>query len=213
MQSLAPAPFPAVPAVSTWFQDGLHPRLWGCRDRFLRSLYRDAVRPGSAVLEVGPGSGRHLAAVKAPGLTVDLLEEPHRPLPAAAARLARYRPRLHYADLLGRWPLAAASVDVAVMSMVAHRVPGVGLDAKVHLWDEQARVVRPGGTVAGATVPALGVPHTKLSREVLARFNATGFHHNRADHMDDLVRLLEDRFDGVHIALAGTVVLWRARVR
>ncbi|GAB3822346.1 methyltransferase domain-containing protein [Tessaracoccus terricola] len=119
------------------------PAMLAARDRFLSSgHYRDlsdavaaAVAGRERLLEVGAGTGHHLAAALdaspgALGLASDVS-------PAAARRAAKAHPRMAavVADTWAGLPLADASVD-AVACVFAPRNPA-----------EFARVLQPGGTL------------------------------------------------------------------
>ena len=188
---------------------GTLPWVWGCPARRLTALYRHAVPPGTRVLEIGPGSGYHLTRLGRPDLQVHLLDLHHGPLEVAARRLARYAPTTYQHNALEPFPLEEASVDVAVLSLVLHCLPGDSIVDKAPVFDHIAHVLPRGGVCIGATVLAHGVGHTRRSRAGLRSLNTRGVFHNAGDSLSDLADVLHTRFDRVRLAVAGSTALWQ----
>lgn len=188
---------------------GTYRILWGCHVRHVTGLYLNAVSDGDSVLEIGAADGAHLDRADRHDLRVHLLDAFPGSLRAASERLERYSPTPHLADALEPFPLAESSVDAVLMSMVLHCLPGRSIAEKDAVFGHIARVLRPGGKVAGATVLAEGVPHTRRSRAGLAVLNKLGLFSCYRDSLVDLEHALGARFDRVKVFRVGSVALWQ----
>ena len=188
---------------------GTYRMLWRCHVLHVMGLYFNAISAGDTVLEIGPGDGSHLDRLNRQDLDIHLLDAFPGSLRAASERLERYGPSLHLADALQPFPLAEGSVDAVVLSMVLHCLPGAGVADKEAVFDHIARVLRPGGKFAGATVLAQGVPHTHRSRAGLAALNRLGLFSCYEDSLTALEGALCSRFDSVKISRVGSVALWQ----
>lgn len=193
---------------------GTYRVLWNCPWRHVSALYEGAVEDGMKVVEIGPGTGRHLARLKElRDLELHLLDRFEGPLTASQARLARHRPTTHQADALKKLPLDDDFFDLAITSMVVHCIPGESLADKENLFAEKARIVRPGGRVIGATVLSDGVPHTRLGRAGLRFLNNKRVFHNTGDTLTDLRGILNTHYDDIELTVRGSVALWQGTVR
>lgn len=163
----------------------LSPRLY---DRFLRvaTLGREnrlrlkvltlaRLKPGDALLDVGCGTGTHLLlAAPIVGASGGLCGvEPSRPM----AEHARAKGRAHgvrleiHESTAGELPLADASFDAVLCSMVLHHLPESERAAAAA---EMHRVLRSGGRVVVADV--------RRPRALSALFSIVSLAHLRAPH-------------------------------
>lgn len=194
---------------------GLSHRLaWGVPNTVLHRMYQETVGP--VHVEVGPGNGHFLAALPDPRpvRSLHLLDLHQGPLRVTRRRLeGRWPVHTHQADALDRWPLPDAHADSVIASMVAHTMPGAGIGGKAALFDQAARVLRPGGVFAGATVLAHGVAPNRLAQYMMRAYNARGWFDNEGDCLADLELALAERFTDVRIRVRGCTALWRGEAR
>ncbi|GAA1748852.1 class I SAM-dependent methyltransferase [Streptomonospora arabica] len=192
---------------------GTYRWLWGCPQQRVAALYAAAIQAGDRVLEVGPGAGYFLDRIGRADLDVHLLDINDGPLHTTATRLARYRPATHLHNAVQPFPLEENSIDVAVLSMVLHCLPGSSIAEKTPVLDHIATVVRPGGAFIGATVLSSGVDTSSVGRTGSRYLNAKGIFHNSGDSLTDLTRVLHERFADVRLGVCGSVALWRVSTR
>ncbi|KIH98137.1 hypothetical protein LP52_15610 [Streptomonospora alba] len=194
---------------------GTIPWVWRCPPKALIDLYSGALSPGTAHLEVAPGSGYTLAHVlpHVPDVQLHLLDLHTGALEASAQRLASHAPALHRQDALAPWTLDEESVDSVGASMLVHCLPGARIADKTALFDNAVRVLRPGGVFVGATVLAHEVPQTRTSLFALRRLNRRSVFANSGDRLTDLAAELHTRFDVERLSVTGSVAQWRARRR
>ena len=94
--------------------------------------------------------------------------------------------------------------------------PGGAITAKAALFDQAARVLKPGGVLAGATILASGpgVQPNRLARTLMRVYNGqANTFHNAGDTQADLEAALSARFDRVDVRVHGCVAVWRGAAR
>jgi SAM-dependent methyltransferase len=186
------------------------PVLWRCPKERVVAHYDANV--SARHLDVGVATGALLDAcrfpVAAPELT--LMDLNPNSLAAAAARLARYAPRTHRANVLEDWRLEPGTYDSVAMTHLLHCVPGP-MSVKGVAFEHAHRVLAPGGTCFGATILGKGVPISPLARAFLAISNARGILDNRDDGPAELDAALAAVFPDRTVTIHGTVALWSAR--
>lgn len=151
------------------------------RERRFRALLRDQVTtdlpPGGSVVDVGSGTGTFaiaLAAARPDARVTGIDGDPAilglaRRKPGAAA--VTWRP-----GLAGELPLADASADAVVMSLLLHHLDPAG---KRRALAEAVRVLRPGGRLH---IADWGRPHDPLMRAGFLLLQALDGFENTRDH-------------------------------
>ncbi|MFI5778972.1 class I SAM-dependent methyltransferase [Nocardia sp. NPDC051570] len=185
--------------------------VWRCPTRHLRRLYDDNVSGDH--LDIGPGTGRHLARAVFPTSQprITLIDLNQHPLDMAGRRLRerRIEPTTHIASVLRPLPVERRYASVAA-SLLMHCVPG-GWDSKGIAFAHIADATADDGVFFGATVLSHDVPHTRISRATSASFNRRGGFHNEDDDLDGLVGALEKAYADVRVNTIGSIALWTAR--
>jgi len=185
------------------------PVLWRCPKERVIAHYDANV--SARHLDIGVATGALLDTcrfpVAAPELT--LMDLNPNSLAAASARLARYAPRTHRANVLEDWHLEPGTYDSVAMTHLLHCLPGP-MSAKGVAFAHAHRALAPGGTLFGATILGKGVPISPLARAFLALSNARGILDNRDDDPASLDRALAAIFPTRTVTIHGTVALFTA---
>ncbi|MER5350178.1 class I SAM-dependent methyltransferase [Kitasatospora sp. NPDC002551] len=186
------------------------PLTWRCPKERLVALYDRHV--SGRHLDVGVASGALLDTCRFPVAAPDLTLMDLNPdsLAAASHRLRHYRPRLLRADALRPWALPPEAVDSVGMCHLLHCLPGTLADKAV-LFEHARKVLKPGGTLFGATIPGAGVRHNRSARLQLAVANRLGIMCNRRDRPEDLEAALAAVFTDGEVKVVGSVALFWAR--
>jgi SAM-dependent methyltransferase len=182
------------------------PVLWRCPKERIVAHYDANV--SARHLDIGVATGALLDACSfpaAPELT--LMDLNPNSLAAAAARLARYEPRTHRANVLEDWRLEPDTYDSVAMTHLLHCVPGPMSAKGATAFEHAHRALAPGGTLFGATILGRGVPISPLARAFIAISNARGILDNREDTPAALATAFPTRAVTIH----GTVALFTAR--
>lgn len=151
------------------------------RERRFRALLRNQVMtdvpPGGAVVDIGSGTGTFAVAlaVTRPDVRVTGVDGDTAIL-ALAARKPQAGAVTWCHGLAGDLPLADASVDAAVMSLLLHHLGPAG---KRRALAEAVRVVRPGGTLH---IADWGRPHDPLMRAAFLLLQTLDGFENTRDH-------------------------------
>jgi len=186
------------------------PLTWRCPKARLVALYDRHV--SARHLDIGVATGVLLDECRFPVPMPDLTLmdlNPHS-LATASHRLRRYAPRLHRADVLRPWGLPAGLVDSVGMFHLLHCLPGT-LQDKAVVFEHARQVLRPGGTLFGATIPGTGVRHNRSARWQLSLANRRGIMCNRRDRLEDLDAALGKVFSDHEVTVVGSVALFSAR--
>ncbi|GGW92526.1 methyltransferase [Streptomyces malachitofuscus] len=187
------------------------PLAWRCPKDRLVGLYDRHVSARHLDVGVGTGLLLDLCRFPSPDPSLTLMDLNSNSLAAAASRLRRYAPRTHLADVLLPWQLPRNGVDSVGMVHLLHCLPGTLADKAV-VFEHARAVLRPGGTLFGATIPGQGVRHNWLARPQLAAANRRGIMCNRQDRLEDLHAALGRSFDSHEVTVVGSVALFWARV-
>ncbi len=185
--------------------------LWRCSRRHLVELYNGRV--SGRHLDIGVATGWLLDTCRFPVTqpAITLMDLNPDTLAAASARLIRYRPQVHQANVLEPFGLPEGAFDSVAMSMLFHCVPGA-MPAKAVAFEHARSVLKPGGMLFGATILNGGVLHTSLSRRAMGAFNRKGHFDNLGDNLDDLAAGLQRVSNDVELRVVGTVALFSARI-
>jgi SAM-dependent methyltransferase len=186
------------------------PYLWRCPLERLVAHY-DAHLSGRH-LDVGVASGKVLDESRFPTPTPELTLMDLNPnsLRTASARLARYRPRAHQANVLEDWGLPPASYDSVALTHILHCLPGSIADKRPAFEGARAALA-PGGTFFGATILGPAADHNPLGRATVNLNNRLGVMSNRDDTAEALDAELGRHFYSHDLEVVGTVALFSAR--
>lgn len=184
--------------------------LWHCPLPRLLAHY-DA-HLGERHLDVGVASGKVLdeAHFPTPKPELTLMDLNPNSLRTASARLARYQPATHQANVLEDWGLPNESFDSVALTHILHCLPGSIPDKRPAF--EQARTaLAPGGTFFGATILGPKANHNRLGRATINLNNRLGVMSNQNDTAEALDAELERHFGSHELEVVGTVALFSGR--
>lgn len=182
--------------------------VWGCRKKHLVEMFRRDM--GARHLDVGVGTGYLPAHGAGPDTTgITLFDANQHSLHASSQRLKHLNPTTVQGNALEPLPFADDAFDSASANFLLHCVPGT-LPEKGVLLRELGRVVRPGGTVFGATILASGVPVTGRARRLMGFYNSKGVFHNSGDTLADLEASLGGAFKEHTVTVHGCVAVFEA---
>lgn len=128
-------------------------------------------------------------------------------LAAAARRIRHLRPRTHQVDVLQPFVLPEAPFASVSMNYLLHCLPGTLAD-KAPAVRHAAAQLRPGGTLAGATILGDGARHNRFGRLLMDAYNARGIFSNRDDSVAALRAILEPELRDVAVQVVGKVALF-----
>ena len=169
---------------------------------------------GASHLDAGVGTGFFLDRCRFPTAhpRLALLDMNPDSLAVAGRRLARYRPMLVRANVLG--PVATAMPEFASIGLnyLLHCLPGP-MAAKGEAVHNLARWLLPGGVMFGATLLHGGVRRSFAARRLMAAYNARGIFDNVGDDADGLRSMLRTHLDDVAIEVVGCAALFSGRAR
>jgi SAM-dependent methyltransferase len=186
------------------------PVLWRCPKSRLVEHY-DA-NLSARHLDIGVGTGALLDAARFPVADpeITLMDLNPNSLAAAAARIERYAPRTHQANVLEDWRLEPGAHGSVAMTHLLHCLPG-SMAEKGVAFEHARRALAPGGTLFGVTILGKGVPISPLARAVVGLSNQRGILHNHDDGPAGLDAALGAVFPDREVRLHGTCALFVAR--
>lgn len=183
--------------------------IWRCPTRRLRQLYHKYV--SSEHLDVGVGTGYYLdkCSPKKGYERLTLLDMNQNSLDKTAGRIHRYSPELFRANVLEPLTMAAKPFQSIAVNYLFHCLPG-SLPEKGIILDHLAPWLAPDGLLFGATLLGKGVKHTKRAQSLMAFYNEKGIFSNLDDSLDDLHRILDDRYQNYQVEVIGCCALFVA---
>ena len=180
--------------------------VWRCPAAEIRAHH--ARHLTSVHLDVGPGTGYYLDHCRMPDrLRLTLLDANPEVLRYAGARLRRYRPAVHSADVLKPITLPRGAFRSIGLSYVLHCVPG-DIGAKAVVLDNLIPLLEPGGVLFGATILGEPARHNAIGRALMRTYNRRGIFANTADTREHLDRALSSRFARYDLTVTGAVALF-----
>jgi ubiquinone/menaquinone biosynthesis C-methylase UbiE len=187
-----------------------HPVLWRCSKARLVDHYDANV--SAHHLDIGVGTGALLDAARFPVASpeITLMDLNPNSLAAASARLARYAPHTHRANVLEDWHLEPGTYESVAMTHLLHCLPGP-MSAKGVAFEHARRALTPGGTLFGVTILGKGIDISPLAQAVIGLSNQRGILDNRDDDPAELDAALATVFPHRTVRIHGTVALFTAR--
>ena len=190
-----------------------NPLIWRCPTQRILALYH--AHASDAHLDVGVGTGWYLDHCRFPSATprVGLLDLNADALAAASRRIARYRPEIYQADVLRPITVPAAPFRSIALTYLLHCLPGAISQKAAMTLDHLAPLLRPGGTVFGATLLSVGVRRSRAAHALMRFYNQRGVFSNGQDSPEALRMVLENRFQKVSLEVVGCAALFVAAER
>jgi ubiquinone/menaquinone biosynthesis C-methylase UbiE len=187
-----------------------HPVLWRCLKARLVEHYNANV--SARHLDIGVGTGALLDAARFPVAApeITLMDLNPNSLAAASARLARYAPGTHRANVLEDWHLEPGTYESVAMTHLLHCLPGP-MSAKGVAFEHARRALTPGGTLFGVTILGKGIDISPLAQAVIGLSNHRGILDNRDDGPAELDAALATVFPHRTVRIHGTLGLFAAR--
>ena len=199
--------------IYDWFALGFTCRfIWGCKSENIVKLYNEHV--SSNHLDLGCGTGFFLDKCTFPtnNPNITLVDLNPYPLNIAKKRLARYKPRIHAADVLKPLDLGNSGFDSIGLTHLLHCLPG-DIRSKGIVFDNLKELLTPFGVTFGSTFLTKGTRHNKLTKIMFWLTNRMGFMANMKDDIEGLSELLKLHFSEYDIKMIGCEAVFWARNR
>jgi SAM-dependent methyltransferase len=187
-----------------------HPVLWRCSKARLVRHYDEHLSARHLDIGVATGALLDAATFPVPDPEVTLMDLNPNSLAAAAARICRYEPRTHRANVLEDWRLEPGTYESVAMTNLLHCLPGP-MSAKAVAFEHAHRALAPGGTLFGVTILGKDVPMNPPARAMIALSNARGILDNRTDGPSELDAALASVFPDREVRVRGLLALFTAR--
>jgi len=187
-----------------------HPVLWRCSKARLVEHYDDHLSARHLDIGVATGALLDAATFPVPVPEVTLMDLNPHSLAAASARIARYEPRTHRANVLEDWRLEPGTYESVAMTNLLHCLPGP-MAAKGVAFEHAHRALAPGGTLFGVTILGKDVEINPPARAMIALSNRRGILDNRTDGPAELDAALAAVFPQREIRIRGLLALFTAR--
>jgi len=182
--------------------------IWKCPTVRLLQLYNDNVSNNH--LDVGVGTGYYLDHCRFPSdrPRIALLDINPNCLQATAARIARYSPTCHEANIFEPLELNEAKFDSIGLNYVLHCLPGTMPEKLVAVKHLAELLLVPGGVLFGSTLLHGGVPRGWPARRLMDFYNRKQIFSNAEDDLAMLEQGLAETFDSCTIEVAGCAALF-----
>jgi SAM-dependent methyltransferase len=187
-----------------------HPVLWRCSKARLVEHYDEHLSARHLDIGVATGALLDAATFPVPDPEVTLMDLNPNSLAAASARIARYEPRTHRANVLEDWRLEPGTYESVAMTNLLHCLPGP-MSAKGVAFEHARRALAPGGTLFGVTILGKDVSRSPLAAAFIELSNARGILDNRTDGPAELDAALAAVFPQREIRIRGLLAFFTAR--
>ncbi len=184
--------------------------VWECPRERILDMYNAHV--GNSHLDVGVGTGWYIDHCTFPSLqpSIYLADLNQNSLSVTAQRLRRYAPKPIQANALGTLPFKARAFDSIGLSLLLHCLPGA-MPIKAQLFADLKPLLKPGGTVFGATVLGRDIHANRLAQFLLRLYNRQGVFNNLLDAPQDLETALHRHFSRASVEVVGCTALFVAQ--
>lgn len=187
-----------------------HPVLWRCSKARLVEHCDEHLSARHLDIGVATGALLDAATFPVPNPEITLMDLNPNSLAVASARIARYEPRTHQANVLKDWRLGPATYESVAMTNLLHCLPGP-MSAKAVVFEHAHRALAPGGTLFGVTILGKDVEMNPPARAMIALSNRRGILDNRTDGPAELDAALAQVFPDRTIRIRGLLALFTAR--
>jgi SAM-dependent methyltransferase len=184
--------------------------VWKCPTRLLLDHYNRHVSGNH--LDVGVGTGYLLDKCQFPAddPRVALMDLNPNALQFTSARIRRYRPATHLANVLEPIKYELPAFDSIGLNYLLQCLPGSMLD-KGRVFSNLKPFLKPGGVLFGATILGQSVEFNPLGRLFMGLYNSRRILNNRDDNLADLERNLERNFAEYSLHMVGCVAFFTGR--
>lgn len=182
--------------------------VWRCPSPHTVAFYNQHVT--GRHLDVGVGTGYFLDKCTFPDNdpTIALLDMNTNSLQVTAARLRRYNPTTHTADILRPFTLDEEPFTSIGLSFLFHCLPGSFPEKAAAVFTNLKPYLAPGGTLFGTTILGSGVKLHPLARLLTGIYNNKGIFSNTADSLPRLEAALQDNFSSYTLEQRGVVAFF-----
>ena len=185
--------------------------IWKCPTACIRAHYHKHASDNH--LDVGVGTGYFLDRCRFPTALprVALMDLNRNTLDFASKRISRYAPETYRHNILEPISENIPRFDSIGMNYLLHCVPG-SIKQKAVAFDHLRSLMNPGATLFGSTILHGGVTRSWAAIQLMKLYNRKGIFSNSADELDDMHRVLNERFDNVCVDVVGCVVLFSVQI-
>lgn len=189
-----------------WFSNNF---IWKCPTRLMLDFYNEHI--SAHHLDVGAGTGYYLDKCHFPSTHPHIILSDVNPnnLQRAANCIARYQPQTCLANVLEPLPLPTESFDSIGINYVLHVLPGT-MAEKTVVFQNLKQLLKPGGTLFGATILGKDVSQGLLAKRFLRIYNNKGIFSNIEDSSATLEAAITTHFQRYTVNIAGCVALFTA---
>ncbi len=184
--------------------------VWRCPSRRILALYNQHLSANH--LDVGVGTGYFLDRCGFPSARPRLALMDLNPncLNAARARVARYQPETHRANVLDPIRFEGPGFDSIGLNYLLHCLPGT-MTSKTVVFRHLKALLNPHGVMFGSTLLSTGVHRSWAARRLMAFYNRKGIFTNDQDDLDGLKGILSEHFTEVTVTVVGCAALFSGR--
>ena len=186
--------------------------VWDCPPNLLVEHYRKHVTSNHADIGVGTGYCLDRCGFDSSNPRLVLIDLQPNCLEYAAARLARYQPRMLVRDVLQPMPNVSRRFDSVGLGGVLHCLPGEMRD-KARAFDTLQALTHPGSKIFGYSLVMDAAKRRRRSDIVLHLLNRMRAVDNAGDRASDLARELTSRFAQCEVEQIGHMAFFSAVIQ
>ncbi|MFC3907517.1 class I SAM-dependent methyltransferase [Legionella dresdenensis] len=192
-----------------WVLDISNSYIWRCPKAPQLQQFNELVTANH--LDIGVGTGYYLKNTKWPAdAKIALMDLNPNCLAMTKNALAEYSPITYQADIFKPQPELNEQFDSISMNYLLHCLPG-DMSFKSAAIENAVKMLKPGGTLFGATILANPELHNKISTALCGLYNRKGIFSNAMDTLQALEKALATSLTDVEITVVGCVALFKGK--